>query len=159
MNERENKSSEEIKLLFDISASLDKVYEAIVSKQGISSWWCNEVSVGQSVGEDIEIKFGGLTVVLEISELVEKSYVRWDVKKTGGEWDNTSISFKLKEEDGGTELTFSHSGWTGKTPHFSSCVFQWAEYLIGLKNYCEVGKGFPFQMHEKCRLGTVQASV
>ena len=71
------------------------------------------------------------------------NFASWHCLEGDPEWIGTDISFDLEEKDEETILRFTHT-WREITEFYAHCNFQWGKYLVSLKEYCETGKGFPF---------------
>jgi hypothetical protein len=61
------------------------------------------------------------------------------------DWDETIVGFEMAEENGTTQLRFSHTNWQECNSHFRTSSFCWAMLLKGLKDYVEEGIILPFE--------------
>jgi uncharacterized protein YndB with AHSA1/START domain len=133
-----------IKHYVDIKAPAEKVYSALTEQTGLASWWTNETTAKPEVGFVIVFKFGGAHFTsMKVTKLVQNKLVCWDCVEGDKEWVGTKIQFELDENNGTTNLTFTHTGWASETLFLGICSFHWAGYMKSLRDYCETGKGIP----------------
>lgn len=60
------------------------------------------------------------------------------------EWTGTYLKFDLKNEEGRTNITFTHEGLTPEDECYNICSESWTFYIqTSLKEYLETGKGRP----------------
>jgi uncharacterized protein YndB with AHSA1/START domain len=136
-----------IKHYLIIKTSPQKVYSALTTKEGISNWWTKEAEIGNRIGDINIFKFGNRYYnEMKITDLKENHFVEWVCEKGDKEWIGTEFTFELEEKNGETILRFAHSNWEEETDFFASCNFQWAHYMKSLRQYCEDGKGMPFNL-------------
>jgi|tagenome__1003787_1003787.scaffolds.fasta_scaffold19968900_2 uncharacterized protein YndB with AHSA1/START domain len=131
-------------------ASMDTVYEAVATPEGVAAWWTTDTSGAREVGGKLVTRFhddqsgellGGFD--LQIEQLDPAGRVRWLV--TGGpeEWIGTHITFDLKVEGDYTIVLFSHTGWAEPVEFMHHCSTKWATFLMSLKRLVETGDGDP----------------
>ena len=136
----------DIKHYLVINESPEKVYKSITEAEDISGWWTNQVKIKPEVGSIAEFDFGDrYHNEMMIAELIENKKVEWECIKGDKEWIGTRIIFELESNKEKTILRFAHADWQKTTDFFASCNYQWGWYMTSLKNYCETGKGQPFQ--------------
>jgi len=82
---------------------------------------------------------------MEIADLQPDKRIEWKCLAGDKEWIGINLVFELEEKDGETILRFEQNNRKAETDFFASCNFQWAYYLVGLKQYCETGEGTPFK--------------
>jgi uncharacterized protein YndB with AHSA1/START domain len=131
------------------TAPLEKVYEALATREGVAGWWTKDTTGEDTVGGTLTTAFHDETgshigsFELEITQLDPAGSVDWLV--TGGpeEWIGTHIHFDLKEEDDFTIVLFSHTGWQEPVEFMNHCSTKWATYLMSLKRFVETGTGEP----------------
>lgn len=80
-----------------------------------------------------------------IRNLIPNEKVEWQCEIGDKEWVETKLIFEIEEKGDGSVLRFTHDDWIEETDFFASCNYQWGYYLRSLKQYCETGKGTPFQ--------------
>jgi hypothetical protein len=146
-----------------IEASPEKIYDAITSQQGLSSWWTPQTNAKAEVNSIARFAFGpDYFKEMKITELEPFGQVKWVCITGAGEWIGTTISFKiqagdaekhpeirgqaeqLKNQDRATLLIFHHDNWKDYTPMFAECNYTWGQFLRSLKLFCETGKGRPW---------------
>ena len=136
----------EIFHLLNIKTEPALVFNSLTSQKGLSSWWTTETKAVDEVGTVIDFSFGDeYFVQMQIERLVPDELVSWKCITGDKEWINTQIRFELSKSENGTSLRFYHSKWAEATDFFASCNYNWGWYLTSLKEYCETGKGKPFQ--------------
>lgn len=134
-----------IKHLLIINSPPEKIYSAITTKEGISSWWTEQTKMGKKVGEINVFDFGErYHNEMKIIDLVPDKLVEWECIVGDTEWIGTKFIFKIEERnDSSSVLKFSQANWREETDFFASCNFQWGYYMTSLKQYCETGIGSP----------------
>jgi len=130
----------------EIEASLDKVFAAITSQNGLSSWWTADCKVPEpEVGSIVEFGFNGHSVVfkMRVDKVVPSKLVVW--KCVGGpkEWKGTGLRWEISKVKGGGELHFTHFNWKANDDHFRMCNSTWDELMYRLKDYAENGTTNP----------------
>jgi uncharacterized protein YndB with AHSA1/START domain len=134
-----------IKHYLVIQAPAAKVYDAVTSQAGLSSWWTRETKAQPRVGGINEFKFGDRFFNrMEVAELEPGKRVAWKCVEAEPEWVGTTLTFDLEEENGVTTVRFGHNDWAAETDFFASCNYNWGLYMKSLKQYVETGKGMPF---------------
>ncbi len=140
----------EIKHLLRIRVLPDKVFAAITTQKGLSSWWTEESKVNSSeLNSILEFSFTGKhPIKMKVTQLKKDELVEWECIEEDGhrKWADTKITFNLKKEDPNTTvLTFTHSGWKDNLDdeEIPNSNYNWGRFLYSLKTYCETGKGFP----------------
>lgn len=132
-----------------------KLYEAITTKKGLTSWWSQEVEIFLHIGGIATFRFGkDAHAVMKIAKLVPNKEVVWKcveqhfaVKGTDktDEWVGTTIRFSIVDSgDGKSKLLFTHEGLIEELLCYEDCKKGWNTYLNSLKDYLEKGKGKPY---------------
>jgi uncharacterized protein YndB with AHSA1/START domain len=135
-----------IKHMLTIKSPAEKVYRAATSKEGLASWWTDNVIAEEKLHAVLEFRFGGTYHnKMEVIELVQNRIVEWKCIAGDKEWLGTRLLFDIRESEAGTVLRFSQLDWREETDFFASCNYQWGIYMKSLKDYCEKGKGNPFK--------------
>lgn len=155
-----------------IGASIEKVYAAITSQEGLSAWWTPGTSVKAEVGSIARFPFGPkYHKEMKIIELKPNEQVKWNCLAGEDEWIGTTLTFTLKGGDKrslqndryelggqiqqqgdfekGTLLIFHHDDWKEYSDMYAECNYTWGQFLRSLKLLCESGKGhpYPYQHH------------
>ena len=137
--------SHSIKHLFHIASPREKVYEAISTIPGLSSWWTKQTSGDSKTGGTVNFGFGPVFVNrMKVTELKPNEWVKWECLGDAPEWVGTVFTFKLDENEGKTRIRFEQANWKENGDFYAACNFSWGRYLVSLRNYCEKGKGDPF---------------
>jgi uncharacterized protein YndB with AHSA1/START domain len=128
-----------------IRATPAQVYSALTERKGLSHWWTRDVDVEPMVNSIAQFTFdhGRTELRMKIIKLIPNRSVIWHCMSGDPEWEDTQISFDLEAARDGVILHFAHRGWKRTTGTFPKCNFNWAKYLVSLRNYLEKGKGFP----------------
>ena len=125
-----------------VNVSIDEVYRAITTLEGLSGWW-TKTTGDTGVDGILCFHFGEHTVEMEIQGL-DKNKVVWKCIIEEGEWKDTLIKFELVESDEQVFINFSHTDWAQQTDFCAHCSMKWAVFMLSLKDYLEKGKGQPF---------------
>lgn len=153
-----------------IGASVEKVYNAVTSHEGLSAWWTPGTSAKAEVGSVARFPFGPkYCKEMEIMKLRPNELVEWNCIAGDDQWIGTTLTFAFKDGDkhffqksryelGGqleqqgnfilaTLLIFHHDNWRDYTDMYAECSYTWGQFLRSLKLFCETGKGkpYPFQ--------------
>lgn len=156
-----------------IVASVEKIYGAITSQEGLSAWWTPDTKAKPELDSISRFTFGsGYFKEMKIIELVPYNQVKWLCVTGAAEWLGTSLSFTLQPGDKdslskshpeakdqihqgmigetATILALHHDSWKDYTPMFADCNYTWGQFLRSLKLFCETGKGQPWpNQHRK----------
>lgn len=128
-----------------IAGSVNEVYNALTTDEGLSRWWTTDTSGAGNVGSIIKFRFDGVGPDFQVVEQQTNSIVRW--RHSGdmpGPWVGTEISFHLTNGGGQTYVRFAHSKWQEPSDFMAHCSTKWAVFLLSLKEAIETGKGKPF---------------
>ena len=131
-----------------IKSSVDEVYKALTTREGLAGWWTEGTKGESKVGGVIQFRFseggkdiGGFDV--KVLELRPDKRVLWEVVEGPKEWIGTKISWELKQEDGFSIVMFKHRNWKEPVEFMHHCSTKWAIFLMSLKSLVETGKGAP----------------
>ena len=149
-----------------IGATVEKVYDAITTQEGLSAWWTPDTKAKTQIKTIAHFPFGHhYFKEMIIEELKPFTLVRWSCTKGADQWVGTNISFKLipgdkktllksypeilgqveqQKNDNGTLLIFHHDDWKEYTLMFAECSYTWGQFLKSLKLFCETGTGSPW---------------
>ena len=125
------------------SASLDDVYAALTTLEGLSGWWATDTTGQTEVGGILKFRFepGGFDMLVLESNPAES--VRWEVVDGPAEWIGTTVRWELKQEGDYTIVLFAHEGWKEPVEFMYHCSTKWATFLVSLKQLIETGTGAP----------------
>jgi uncharacterized protein YndB with AHSA1/START domain len=128
-----------------IRTSPSQVYHALIDPKGLSHWWTRYVNAESLINSIAQFTFdhGNTTVRMKIVKLIPNRTVVWHCIAGFPEWEDTQVSFDLEAIREATILHFAHRGWRRTTGSYPKYNFEWAKYLVSLRNYLEKGKGFP----------------
>ena len=126
-----------------VMASPDDVYAALVTVDGLASWWTEDAEGDGTPGGVLRFRFlpGGFDML--VVEVQPAELVLWEVIEGPEEWIGTRIRFELKQEDDFTIVLFRHEGWREPGEFMYHCSTKWATFLMSLKMLVETGKGEP----------------
>lgn len=132
-----------------IQAPTRKVFEAITTQVGLSNWWTTRVSVEEGVGGLIDFQFGrNFNPDMKVTQLEPDRMVHWQCVGGHDNWLDNTFSFELQAKDQASLLLFTQIYATELNDEdYGTYNFNWAYYLDSLKEYCETGRGKPFQAH------------
>ncbi len=131
-----------------IKSSLDNVYQALTTREGLAAWWTNDTQGESNVGGVLQFRFGADGVELggfemKVLELYPGRRVLWQVVGGPEEWIGTKVSWDLKQEGEYSILLFKHQDWKEAVEFMHHCSTKWAVFLMSLKSLVETGKGAP----------------
>jgi uncharacterized protein YndB with AHSA1/START domain len=130
-----------------MTAPIERVYDAVATMEGISSWWTRDGVKGESrQGSRLQFFFGQPepSAVMEVTKLDPQGRVHWHCVEGADEWIGTKLSFELTRQDGATVVLFTHADWRDPSDFMAHCSARWAYFLFSLKHLVETGKGTPF---------------
>ena len=125
------------------SSSLDDVYKALTTRDGLAAWWTNETHGEGGVGGVFQFRFSAGGFDMKVLELHPATHVLWEVVDGPEEWIGTTVNWELKQEGDYTIVLFKHEGWREPVEFMHHCSTKWAIYLMSLKSLLETGKGAP----------------
>ncbi|PRC93491.1 SRPBCC family protein [Solimicrobium silvestre] len=131
-----------------IKASLNEVYKALGTREGLAAWWTDNTQGESKVGGMLQFRFsaGGSEIgsfEMKVLELHPAEGVLWQVVNGPPEWVGTKISFELKQDGEYCIVLFKHLGWKEPVEFMHHCSTKWAIFLMSLKSLLETGKGAP----------------
>ncbi|CAM4509299.1 SRPBCC domain-containing protein [Nocardia ninae] len=125
------------------SASVDDVYAALTSIEGLAGWWASDTKGDTNPGGVIQFRFTAGGFDMKVVDLQPGKRVLWEVVDGPEEWIGTEVVWDLKEEEGFTIILFQHRGWKEPGEFMHHCSTKWAIYLMSLKQLVETGTGAP----------------
>jgi len=129
-----------------IQASLEAVYRALTTEEGLRAWWIGDSVAEPRVGAVAEFRYGdnGPLLRMRISELVPESRVVWECLGEDEEWKGTRIVWQLKAAEGATDVVLNHTDWVSNEGSFGTCNAIWGSSLYRLKGFTEGKSPDPF---------------
>ena len=126
-----------------IKSSVDEVYRALTTRDGLAAWWTSNTQGESKVGGVLQFRFDAGGFDMKVLELQPAKRVLWQVVDGPEEWIGTKVSFELKQESDYSILLFKHQGWKEPVEFMHHCSTKWAIFLMSLKSLLETGKGVP----------------
>lgn len=126
-----------------IKASVDAVYDALTTVDGLAGWWTRDTRGETAPGGVLEFRFGAGGFDMKVLELDPGKRVLWEVVDGPEEWIGTTVSWELKEEDGHAIVLLGHRDWREPVEFMHHCSTKWAVFLLSLKSLLETGRGTP----------------
>jgi uncharacterized protein YndB with AHSA1/START domain len=128
-----------------IDAPEAKVYQALSTAEGISTWWDKQTPTQTDRGLVLEHNPGPEhgVVQLRVIELVPNKRVEWECISThpktspASAWTGTHVIFEITERERMAILDFRHSGWDENSEYFGFCNYGWGVALQKLQQLCE----------------------
>ncbi|MGD8305627.1 MAG: SRPBCC domain-containing protein [Ignavibacteria bacterium] len=134
-----------IKHYLIIKAPVEKVYQSILTTEGLRGWWTDDAYAEEKVGGIAEFNFDeAYHNEMRITKLEKNKLIEWECIEGDKEWIGTYFRFEFESRDDDTILRFTHGDWREETDFFASCNYHWGYYLSSLKKYNETGEGTPF---------------
>lgn len=126
-----------------IKSSPNDVYQALVTREGLSGWWTTDTQGENKVGGMLQFRFEAGGFDMEVLELDPGKRVLWQVADGPAEWIGTLVSWELNQEGDYTIVLFKHQGWREPVEFMHHCSTKWAVFLMSLKSLLETGQGNP----------------
>jgi len=125
-----------------ITATPEKVYEALTTVDRLAAWWTTDTSAdGDST---LRFRFGALGGFdMKVLDLQPDKRVVWEVADGPPEWIGTTVTFDLTQDGEWTIVLFAHAGWRDPVEFMNHCSTKWAIFLMSLKSLVETGTGTP----------------
>jgi uncharacterized protein YndB with AHSA1/START domain len=126
------------------SSSLEGVYKALTTRDGLAGWWTtNTEGEGNKVDDVVKFRFGAGGFDMKVLELQPGNRVLWQVVDGPPEWIGTKVSWELKQDGDYAIVLFKHQGWKEPVEFMHHCSTKWAVFLLSLKSLVETGAGSP----------------
>jgi uncharacterized protein YndB with AHSA1/START domain len=129
-----------------IHAPVERVYDALATRDGITQWWTRDVEGDATPGGELAFRFGGPepAATMELVELAPPARVAWRCVQGADEWLGTTVTFALQGNGDETTLLFTHDGWREPVEFMHHCSTAWAYYLFSLRAGLEDGNATPW---------------
>jgi uncharacterized protein YndB with AHSA1/START domain len=131
-----------------IKSSVNQVYAALATRDGLANWWTTNTQGDSTVGGVLQFRFsadgreiGGFD--MKVLDLHPATRVLWQVVDGPAEWIGTQIDFQLKQDSEYCIVLFKHQGWKEPVEFMHHCSTKWATFLLSLKSLVETGQGNP----------------
>jgi hypothetical protein len=122
---------------FAVDRTPEEVFAAINDVRG---WWEGDIEGStDTLGEEFTYRHQDIHYSKQkITELIPGAKVVWRVVDSRlnfttdpAEWTDTEITFAISEQDGKTELRFTHVGLVPEFECFDDCSNAWGYYING----------------------------
>jgi uncharacterized protein YndB with AHSA1/START domain len=132
-----------------INAPVTRVYDAIATAEGISTWWDPQTPKQTDRGLVLEHNPGpehGI-VQLRVVDRVPNQRIEWECISThpatspASAWTGTHFIFELSEHDGATDVEFTQTGYDERSAFFNGNTEAWGQVLQNLKRVVETSCG------------------
>jgi uncharacterized protein YndB with AHSA1/START domain len=135
----------EIKHQIPINAAPEKVYAALATSTGLRGWWTADSRADEKAGGKAEFGFDkrGMVFRMTVERLDAGKQVVWTCHGDHPEWNGTTLTWNIAQENGAAVLRFTHSGWKSVSDYCARCNSTWGELMYRLKNYVESGRPDP----------------
>ena len=128
-----------------INAPMTRVYNAIATADGISTWWDKQTPRHTDRGLVLEHNPGAEhgVVQLRVVDLVPHKRIEWECISThpasspASVWTGTHFVFELAERNGATQVMFQQTGYDEHSKFFSANRDAWGQTLQNLKQVVE----------------------
>lgn len=137
-----------IQLKKTIKSNLATVKKQISTTDGFAAWWTADCEVvNDKPGSLCTFNFvkRSTCVILRVQESsASKFRIDYVSDRKMPDWKGTYLEFELNEVPGGTQVVFTHGGFSKKNAYFFWSIGVWEHFLESLRTSVEVGKGDPF---------------
>lgn len=128
-----------------IKASLERLFRAVSTPQGLDTWWTLSCTGEPREGAEYELGFGPeYDWRSRVSRCVPDSEFELEMVRADSDWLGTRVGMRLEAGDGVTWLRFRHTGWPSPNEHFRISCTCWAMYLRVLRRSLEHGEAVPY---------------
>lgn len=127
--------------------------EAFDTINNVRGWWSEEIEGGTSkLNDEFNYHFEDIhTCKIKLVEVIPNQKVVWLIldnyfkfTQDKTEWKGTKISFDIAEQDGKTQIVFTHHGLVPEYECFEICRGAWTNYIQNsLASLISTGKGLP----------------
>jgi len=146
-------SEQSFSTTFSVDESPEVVFAAVANVRG---WWSEEVEGDtEKLGDTFTFEVPDVhRCTLELTEVIPNKKIVWHVQpgshidfiEQKSEWDETDIVFDISEQDGQTQLRFTHIGLVPSFECYEACSGGWNSYTVGsLRDLITTGKGDPYR--------------
>ena len=126
---------------FLVSGSIESVYAAISTSRGLAKWWTMGAKGHSELGGILELDFGpDFQWQAQVTQMVPPSEFEIVLIKADTDWVGSTVGFKLRSTENGTDVRFFHKGWKEANDHYYISCYCWAMYLRLMKRYVEYGE-------------------
>lgn len=140
----------EMMFAVDIDAEPEAVYQAIVTEEGLRSFWTPSVEASPEVGTEARFRFQEAPIPLRmrVDRLEPGAEVRWTCVGDFPYWAGTEIVWRMERNPSGTgtRMTFSHTGWPDDQPEYEYATvnYTWGQIVARLHDVVPSGHTDPY---------------
>lgn len=141
---------ENFTVAFTVNQTAEDVFNAI---NNVPAWWTENINgSSRQTGDEFDVRFGDVHYSRQrLVEVVPAKKIIWLVTdsrlnflKDKNEWTGTTIRFDINEQNGQTQVRFTHEGLVPGIECFDACSNAWSHYINGsLQSLLTTGKGSP----------------
>jgi hypothetical protein len=135
---------------FSVDQTPREVFDAINNVRG---WWSEEIEGNtEKLNDEFTYRYKDVHhCKIKLTHVIPGKKVIWhvlenyfDFTEDKTEWTGTEICFEIAEENGKTEIRFTHLGLVPEYECFEICSNSWGFYVNGsLRSLITTGKGLP----------------
>jgi len=130
---------------FSVQAAPEHVFKSVSDPSELEKWWPLRCTGQPKLGAEYNFFFEEpYDWYGQVAECEPGKSFRIRMTKSDPDWDSTTFGWDLKQSTKGTEVNFSHVGWTQQNRHYAHTAWSWAGLMRGLKRYLETGEVTPF---------------
>lgn len=131
-----------------MQATLDQVYQAIATPEGVAAWWTTRTTGDRHAGGTLDFHFSAHGAEIghftaRLRELRPNELVLWEITRGPPEWIGTTVRFELARDGDYVVVLFWHAGWHAPVEFMHHCSTKWGVFMMSLKALMETGKGAP----------------
>ena len=131
---------------FPIKATVDRVFQAVSTPQGLDCWWTKRCSGKPEPGSVYELGFGpSYEWRAVVSRVVPGTEFELQITQSDADWTGTRVGWRMEPRKGVTWVRFSHTGWPAENEHYRISCNCWALYLRILRRNLEHGEFIPYE--------------
>jgi hypothetical protein len=140
----------DLTLTITVSATPQEAFDAI---NDVAGWWGRITGTTTGIGDEWVYVVPGLHYSgFRVTELEPGKRVAWlvtgsylDFVEDKQEWNGTVVSFDIEAVDGGSRVTFKHTGLAPEVECYEICSNAWGMFISGsLKDFIDTGAGKPY---------------
>jgi uncharacterized protein YndB with AHSA1/START domain len=125
----------------NVSASPEKVFDALSTLDGVKGWQTPTATGTGEVGSEWVFTFADHPeFAWQVVTSDSPTHVAWTCTRGPGDSVGTTVAFAVAPTpDGRTVVELTHAGWPGTHGNFRKCNTTWGVLLHHLRDYVESG--------------------